>query len=106
MRNNIIRLAMLFTALAWTLVAAQTTEQKPGSAQFSFQPGQSAYVVAYRISGEPDFYMEGRVKQAFEKQKIFKSARKASESDFVFLLYSEYQIVGTTNIFSRAYPDR
>ena len=106
MRDITLRFAVLLSTLAWTCVAAQTTEQKPGSAQFSFQPGQSVYVVAYRISGEPDFYMEGRIKQTFEKQKVFKAARKASDSDFVFLAYSEYQIIGTTSIFNRADPSR
>ncbi|HKQ78969.1 MAG TPA: CHAT domain-containing tetratricopeptide repeat protein [Blastocatellia bacterium] len=106
MRNNILGFALLFSALAWTLGAAQATETKPGSAQFSFQPGQSVYIVAYRISGEPDLYMEGRIKQTFEKQKVFKAARKASESDFVFLAYCEYQMVGTTSIFSSADPSR
>src|SRR5215813_2740386 len=106
MRNSILSFVVLLSTLSWTLLSAQTTEEKPGISQFSFQPGQSAYVVAYRMSGEPDFYMEGRVKQAFEKQKVFKTARKASESDFVFLLYSEYQTPRTTTIFSRPEPSQ
>src|SRR5262245_37650699 len=95
--------AVLLIALIGLPAAAQS---KSGSAQFSFQPGQLVYVVAYRMSGEPDFYMEARVKQAFEKQKVFKTARKASESDFVFLLYSEYQTPRTTTIFSRPDPNQ
>src|SRR4029453_6024054 len=106
MRVSALRFAALLSSLAWTLIAAQTTEQKPGSAQFSFGPGQAGYVVAYRMSGEPAFYIEGRARQRFEKQKFFKTSRKASEYDFVFLLYSEYQTNGTTNIFSRPDPNR
>ena len=80
-------LTVLLIALTWLPAAAQS---KPESAQFTFKPGQAVYVTAHRINGQLDTYVEERLQNAFEKQKVFKLARKLSEADFVFLAYSEY----------------
>jgi hypothetical protein len=62
------------------------------SAQESaFKAGQTVYVVAMKISGQPDLSTERKLKDEFEKQKAFKVATSLQSADFVFLMLVEYE---------------
>ena len=64
---------------------------QPGRRARDFQPGQTIYVVAYRLNGPVNLPVESRLGQAFEQQKFFKLTRKLSEADFIFLVYCAYE---------------
>lgn len=80
-------LVFLLSALMWLPAAAQS---QPEVAQLTFNPGQKVYVTAYGAKGQLDTYLEERLQKAFEKQPVFKLARKLSEADFVFVAYGGY----------------
>jgi CHAT domain-containing protein/Flp pilus assembly protein TadD len=101
MPRLLLRSLFLLLFLASIPAAARQADQSQATEPFKIQADQSVYVVAHRISGEPDLYLEGRLKQVFEKEKVFKPVRRPSEAAIVFLVYSEYKIVQTGHAFDR-----
>lgn len=78
-------------ALALTLDPVAFAYQDPTEEEFQFKVGQSAYVVALKSNGSPDFSVEQRLKKEFKSKKAFKIAPSLSSADFVFVMYVEYE---------------
>ena len=57
-----------------------------------FRHNQTAYIVAFKGDGRPDFTAESEVTKAFKnkKKKAFKLTNRLQESDFVFVLFGDY----------------
>jgi hypothetical protein len=62
-----------------------------GQEKLSLQPGQSIYVVATKSDTKIDITAEATVRTEFEKQKRFKIGTAATNTDFVFLVLTEYE---------------
>lgn len=58
---------------------------------FQFKKGQSAYVVALKSNGSPDFSVEEKLRKEFKSKKAFRLAQSLSSADFVFAMYVEYE---------------
>jgi hypothetical protein len=61
-----------------------------GQDKLSFEPGQSIHVVATKTNAKIDLAAETKVRSEFEKQKKFKIGNAAANTDFVFLVLTEY----------------
>lgn len=58
---------------------------------FQFEVGQTAYVVAMKTNGSPDFSTEQKIRKEFKNKKKFDLAPSLSSADFVFLMFAEYE---------------
>ncbi|HEU0174817.1 MAG TPA: hypothetical protein VFV58_11185 [Blastocatellia bacterium] len=75
-----------------SVVAVLLVLASAASAQESaFKAGQAVYVVAVKSSKQPDLSTERKLKDEFEKQKLFKIATSLQSADFVFLMVVEYE---------------
>lgn len=71
-----------------TPIAAPALATTP---KFEIRAGQSVYVTALRTTGGPDIATERKLKQEFEKQKVFKLSSTLSAADIVFVMFVEYE---------------
>lgn len=95
--------SVVFVAvLAASSLYAQDSNREPAAQSFTFQNGQTVYILAYhtieyftvrsRIPApsanlvDPHLPAEQWVKKEFEKRRAYKVVSKASEADFVFLV--------------------
>lgn len=88
MPHHLLKISILILTFA-TMADGhpQTSTQSP-----PFKPGQSVYIVAMKSNCSPDFDIEFKLKEEFEKQKIFKVATSLQSADFVFLMYLDYGV--------------
>lgn len=70
--------------------AVATAESRTGDPTLQFRRDQTAYIVAFKGDGRPDFTAESEVTKAFEKKKAFRLTNRLQESDFVFVLFGDY----------------
>jgi hypothetical protein len=99
MRKHIARLLMLVLTSASMGLWAQQTQQQSKSQRFAFRSGQSLYIAAFHYEGghgrygsarseiRDDLAAEQLVRKEFEKLRVFKPVDKASEADYVFVVY-------------------
>ena len=86
MFKRIASISVLLLVSAAELTAETTT----GEPTLQFRQDQTAYIVAFKGDGKPDFTAESEVTKAFKKKKAFKLTNRLMESDFVFVLFGDY----------------
>ncbi|MBZ5555050.1 MAG: hypothetical protein LAO21_20230 [Acidobacteriia bacterium] len=67
------------------------SQQASSKSAFTLKPGQAVYLVAAKSNGNPDLSSERKIKEEFEKQKVFKIASSLQSADFVFIMLVEYE---------------
>ena len=103
MCNRIFYSVVFVVASASLGVHAQSNDQKPAAASFTFRSGQSVYIAGYYNiaqavirSSDPAFRanlinrhppVEQRVRKEFEERRVYKVVEKVSAADFVFLVF-------------------
>lgn len=102
MYKQVFYSTIIVAVLAMHGLHAQDSKSNPATGPFTFQHGQTVYIVVYhtiehftaygRYPVPPtnivDLHLpaEQRVRKEFEKRRVYKVAEKASEADFVFLV--------------------
>jgi hypothetical protein len=97
MRTNTAGFMLVLAFVAPTALLAQQTQSK--SQGFAFHTGQSLYITAFHYEGgnrpygvaraeiRDDLAAEQLVRKEFERSRVFKPVDKASEADYVFVVY-------------------
>jgi hypothetical protein len=90
-RRIVFMRCLLTIVLTLAICPIATAYQDSSKGEFEFKVGQSAYVVAIKSNGSPNFAVEQKLRKEFKSKKAFKLASSLASADFVFVMYIEYE---------------